>query len=989
MTEFDHKQLLALTEFNQGFVLTKNSKRLIRQVQADKDQIKLDQISAFLPATSAEQLGNSAFRADYQLKYAYMCGAMANGIHSPRMVVALANAGMLGSLGAGGLTLERVVSGIQEIQSQTQNTFAVNLLHNPSDSEWEMGVVQACIEHKVTVVEASAYINLSPAIVYYRIKGMRQKAGQLVAENRIIAKISRPEVAAHFMSPPPAKIVKKLLKAGLISTEEAELATKMPMADDITVEADSGGHTDSGTLVCIFPEIQRLGSQYQEKYQYSKPFRFGAAGGIGCPEAVAAALQLGADYIVTGSINQACVEADTSDAVKAALCQATTADTIDAPSADMFELGAQVQTLRKGSMYGVRAQKLYNLYKQFDSIEQIPEAERKTLEKTIFHQTFEQVWQDTVAFFQSRSLEHILEQVECNPKKKMVLCFQWYLGQSSKWAIEGDEKRKMDYQVWCGPAMGACNQWLALTPFASPEYRQVAQVGYFLLNCAAFLQRINSIRQVGLVISQALSPAVLASLLNLESKTEAVNEPVSAPSINGEQQTMSDSSHKLDITKSKEYYKKLWEMIPGGAHYNFGGSERSLVVPFKRGKGSRVWDLDDNEHLDLFCKFGALIVGHNNQEYNDILIENMQKLTSVDTFDLEQEVCETLINYIPCAEKVRFSLSGTEAVQNVLRLARGYTGKSKFLRFHGHYHGNADNVIGGRYSGDLDHPEPEQFKGDLLDTKGRFPHTLQDQSFMIPWNDEKALEYVLDQHGHEIAGVLMEPVCMNGGGILPREGYLEKAKVLCEKHNTLLIFDEIITGVRFGLGGVQEILGVTPHLATFAKAFAGGAVPMSAIMGRKDIMDYYTSGKVIHAGTFNGYPLGLAAVKATYQLIEQDPGCYDRMGGYMKQIADLFIKAAHAADMPLVVQGMPTGMVYHSQDHLVERSEGYSGEVKMCDIIIREIAKRYGIQFSPLSRIYSNMMLNQDDVDLFGERIPEAMQNARKIIDVTFPDGVW
>jgi glutamate-1-semialdehyde aminotransferase len=447
-------------------------------------------------------------------------------------------------------------------------------------------------------------------------------------------------------------------------------------------------------------------------------------------------------------------------------------------------------------------------------------------------------------------------------------------------------------------------------------------------------------------------------------------------------------SYKLDLTESKNYYKKLWDTMPGGAHYNFGGSERALIIPFKKGKGTRVWDLDDNQHLDLFCKFGALIVGHNNQEYNEILIQNIQKLTSVDTCDLEQELCETLVKNIPSAEKIRFSLSGTEAVQNAIRLARGFTGKPRFLRFHGHYHGNADNVIGGRYTGDLDRPEPETFKGDLLDTKGRFPNSLQDQSFMIPWNDEKALEYILEQRGHEIAAVLMEPICINGGGILPRDGYLEKAKALCEKHHTLLIFDEIITGVRFGLGGAQRMLGVTPHISTFGKAFSGGAMPISAIVGRADIMDCYSTGKVIHAGTFNGYPLGIAAVKATYQIIEQDPNCYDRMAGYMKQIADLFIKAAHAVDMPLVVQGMPNGMVFHSQDHLVERSEGYSAEVKYCDIIIREISKRYGIQFSPLSRIYSNLMLNQQDVDLFGERIFPAMENARKIIDLTFPEGV-
>ncbi len=518
IAEFNDKELVLLAELNQKLMLAGSPAHLITQNQANDNKLSFSQINAFLPETSAGKIGSPSFRHDYQLRFSYMAGAMANGIHSARMVIALANAGMLGSFGGGGLTLNRIEAAIREIRAQTSRTFAVNLLHNPSEPEWEMGVVRACIRHQVSVIEASAYINLSPAIVYYRVKGIQKSNNQLVANNKIIAKISRPEVAAHFMSPAPAKILKKLLKSGLINAEEADLAGKIPMADDITVEADSGGHTDGGTLVCIFPGIQRLGSQYAEKHQYTKPFRFGAAGGIGCPEAVAAALQLGADYIVTGSINQACVESGTSDAVKAMLCQATTADTVNAPSADMFELGAQVQVLRKGSMYGVRAQKLYNLYKQFDSIDEIPENEKKNIEKTIFHQDFDEIWQDTVKFFKDRSLERIIEQAENNAKKKMMLCFQWYLGQSSKWAIEGNEQRKIDYQVWCGPAMGACNQWLSLTPMARPEGRHVVEMGNFLMKCAAYLQRINIIRHADILVRQPLTSAVIASLLNPEVK---------------------------------------------------------------------------------------------------------------------------------------------------------------------------------------------------------------------------------------------------------------------------------------------------------------------------------------------------------------------------------------------------------------------------------------------------------------------------------------
>lgn len=450
--------------------------------------------------------------------------------------------------------------------------------------------------------------------------------------------------------------------------------------------------------------------------------------------------------------------------------------------------------------------------------------------------------------------------------------------------------------------------------------------------------------------------------------------------------TLVSNSNKLDLKVSRDFSKRLWELIPGATHYNFSDPERAFVVPFNRGRNSRVWDLDGNEHLDLFCKFGALFVGHHNVAYNEALMGYMSKVTSVDTCDLEIDVAETMVRHIPCAEMVRFCLSGTEAVQNALRLARGYTGKNRFIRFHGHYHGNADNIMGWRKKKNLEWPVPEQYKGDLLDTLGRADGVLESQSFMLPWNDIDALESTITRFDNDIAAVLMEPICINGGGIFPREGYLERAKELCEKHNIVLIFDEIITGVRVGLGGAQSVVGVTPHLATFGKALSGGSMPVSAIAGRRDIMELYARGKVIHAGTFNGYPLGLAAVKATFDLIERDPGCYDRMGGYMQQISEAFVDAARDVGLPMVVQGMPTALVFHSQDEPVESSEGYSHRVKFCDIIIREIAKRHGIQFSPLSRIYSTLLMNQDDISFFKERIGPALANARKVIEITFKE---
>lgn len=936
-------------------------------------------------------LGDRRFQQDYGVRLSCYAGAMANGISSPEMVIALGKQQLLGILGAGGLRVEQIADAVRTIKLNVSGgPFGVNLLHNPGNPQWEMDCVQLLIDEQVRVVEASAYIKLTEALVYYRVAGLCGDAsGQVHIQNRLIAKVSRREVAQNFMKPAPENLLEKLLAKQLITEEQAQLARRVPMADDLTVEGDSGGHTDQGTLTCVFASVTALRDTLASAQPDVTPVRIGVAGGLGTPSAVRSAFAMGAAYIVTGSINQACVESGTSAKVKQMLGQIGLGDVAMAPSADMFEIGAKVQVVRKGSMYAVRAQKLYSLYKQYDSIEAIPEADIKQLEKQLFRQSVDAIWQQTQEFFKQRQQTELMTQASQQPKKKMALIFQWYLGQSSRWAIQENADRAIDYQIWCGPAMGAMNEWLKGSNYEDVSQRKVADITRLLMRKAASLMRAELVSNLHINAVQTSEHTICdseAPEANINDKFQA-DVSLSSQSTVRSQETMGNDT-KLNLELSKNFYKRCWDVLPGGTHYNFGDPERPLVIPFNKGRNSRVWDLDGNEHIDLFCKFGALIMGHHNEAYDQKLIDYMQKVTSVDTCDLEVDVGETMIRHIPCAEMIRFCLSGTEAVQNALRLARGFTGKTRFIRFHGHYHGNADNIMGWHKKDDLSFPVPEQFKGDMLDTLGRAPNIMVDQSFVLPWNDIDILTATIERYHGEIAAVLMEPLCINGGGIFPKEGYLEKAKALCEKYNVVLIFDEIITGIRVGLGGVQELLGVTPHLATYGKALAGGSMPVSAIAGRRDIMDLYTRGKVIHAGTFNGYPLGLAAVKATFDLIEQDPGCYDRMGDVMRQISAVFVKAAEAVDLPLVVQGMPTALVYHSQSTPVESSEGYTGRVKFCDIIIREISKRYGIQFSPLSRIYSNVLMSQDDVRFFEERIFDAMENARKIIDITFKEGV-
>lgn len=445
---------------------------------------------------------------------------------------------------------------------------------------------------------------------------------------------------------------------------------------------------------------------------------------------------------------------------------------------------------------------------------------------------------------------------------------------------------------------------------------------------------------------------------------------------------------KLQFPQSEQAVNHLKNYIPGGVHYNFRYSSKE-TIPFIKGKGSRLWDLDGNEHLDLFCKFGALIVGHLNEEYNAKLIEYINKVISVDHCDLEGSVCERIIHHVPSAEMVRFGLSGTESIQNAIRLARSYTRKHKFVRFEGHFHGNADNIMGGRQSSP-NNPVPIDYDGDLLGTEGRAPGIFQDQSFLIPWNNIEVLEKLLQERGNEIGSVIMEPICINGGGILPNQGYLEKVRELCNLHHVVLIFDEVVTGFRVALGGAQSLLGVTPDITVFAKAIAGGALPVSAIVGRKEIMQLYTEKKVIHAGTFNGYPLGLAAVLATLEILEKDTLCYERMNSFLNQIAHSLVEAANNAGIPMVVQGSPCVQVFHSQAKPITHPEDYKQDTMFQDILISKVCKDYGIQFSPISRFCSNLLMDESDVIFFKERIGEVMTEV-KIISESFKNsyGQW
>jgi PfaD family protein len=458
---------------------------------------------ASLPALYPEWLGDRGFLETHHVRFPYAAGEMAGGIATVALVLEMARAGMIGFFGAGGLPFDRIEKAVDEIQTALGPdgpSWGTNLIHSPNEPDHERAVVDLYLRRGVRRVSASAFMALTPNVVRYAASGLATDAsGRVVRRNHLFAKLSRPEVAAQFMAPAPAAMLRDLVAARLLRADEAALAERVPVAEDITVEADSGGHTDNRPLVGLFPVILALRDRLEAKHGFTRPIRVGAGGGLGTPSAVAAAFALGAAYVMTGSVNQSAVEAGTSVEAKKLLAAAGIADVIMAPAGDMFELGVKVQVLRRGTMFAVRAAKLYDLYTRHRSLDEVPTAVRAELERDLFRAPLAETWASTRAYWARRDPREV-ERAEKDPKHLMALVFRSYLGQASRWAQSGDASRRLDYQIWCGPAMGAFNEWVAGSFLADPQNRTVVQIARNLLEGAAVVTRAQQARSYGVPV---------------------------------------------------------------------------------------------------------------------------------------------------------------------------------------------------------------------------------------------------------------------------------------------------------------------------------------------------------------------------------------------------------------------------------------------------------------------------------------------------------
>lgn len=462
-------------------------------------------VVGWLPPLYPEWLGDRSFAEAHGIRFPYATGSMANGIATPRLVVAVARAGMLGFYGAAGLAPHEVEAGVVAIEKALEGRttgWGANLIHSPAEPELEAKVAELYLRRGVRTVEASAFLQLTPSVVRLAASGLRVEGERIVRPRHVVAKVSRPEVARPFMTPAPAEILAHLRDRGQLTDAEAALASRVPIANDVTVEADSGGHTDNRPLVAILPAILALRDQCEAALGTPGAIRVGAAGGLGTPAAVAAAFALGAAYAMTGSINQAAVESGLSDEGKRMLAQADLADVAMTAAADMFEQGVKLQVLRRGSLFAVRANRLYELYRSHDSLEALPEATRRELEDRILGASIESVWRDTEAFWRDREPAQC-DRAASDARHRMALVFRWYLGMSSRWAITGDRTRHADYQIWCGPAMGAFNRWVAGSFLEDVAQRSAAQIARNLLEGAAVVTRAHQLRTCGVAVPPA------------------------------------------------------------------------------------------------------------------------------------------------------------------------------------------------------------------------------------------------------------------------------------------------------------------------------------------------------------------------------------------------------------------------------------------------------------------------------------------------------
>jgi glutamate-1-semialdehyde 2,1-aminomutase len=383
----------------------------------------------------------------------------------------------------------------------------------------------------------------------------------------------------------------------------------------------------------------------------------------------------------------------------------------------------------------------------------------------------------------------------------------------------------------------------------------------------------------------------------------------------------------------------------------FRAAQLPVPICFARGSGSRIWDVDGNEYIDYALGFGPLLLGHSPAPVLEAVARQLEiGLGYGASHELEAELAEAVCRTVPSAERTVFVSTGSEAVHAAMRMARATTGRTRIIKFLGHYDGWYDSVHVG--------VPPQRVPGP--GTLGQDPAASGSVS-VLPWNEAAALEQALA--AGDVAAVIMEPVNWNGGGIPPAPGYLEQARMLTRAQGAVLIFDEVITGYRLALGGAQERFGVSPDLTVLGKALGGG-FPISAVCGSEWAMEVVSDGRMAHVGTFNANPVCAAAAVAAITTLEQGASAtYPRLESYAARLRDAFESAGAEHGLPLAVNADVGALCVFA---LPERPGSYLDTLDADVAAYRELARALlvrGVHVIPRGLTYISTAHDDRDID--------------------------
>lgn len=428
---------------------------------------------------------------------------------------------------------------------------------------------------------------------------------------------------------------------------------------------------------------------------------------------------------------------------------------------------------------------------------------------------------------------------------------------------------------------------------------------------------------------------------------------------------------ELKNQKSVKLLEKAKKIIPGGvnspvrAFKSVGGNP-----PFiKKAKGSKLYDEDGNTYIDYIGSWGPMILGHGHPEVLEAIHKQLDIGTSYGApTKLEVEMAEIITSAMPSIEMVRMVNSGTEATMSAIRVARGFTGKNKIIKFKGCYHGHGDMLLSSAGSGVATLGLP--------DSPGVTKSVAQD-TLTVSFNDISELEQVFEAYPYDIACVIIEPVTGNMGVVMPLDGYLEKVRELCDKYDALLIFDEVMTGFRVAYGGAQSVYNIKPDLTCLGKIIGGG-LPVGAYGGRKDIMEKVApSGSIYQAGTLSGNPLAMTAGIATLKIL-QDKAVYEQLDRKAKKLAQGFEKAADKYKIPLCLTGLGSMMcAFFTDQPVLNYDIAKTSNLDMFNSFFWNMNKQ-GVYLAPSQFEALFISLAHSDSDL--DKTIDAIDNSFKIL---------